>query len=239
MGPEVRLRVPHLRLSPRRDNVIEVFYGDAYANYPLPRCDLFRNLPITHTGEFKPSPELVRAIERVARESGFSPAFAAALIAQESGFDPRQISWAKAIGLTQVTSLAEEELRARKAENVANWPKYPEIDTYPVFLLKAMITAGEINSGNEWRLHPERSIRGGLAYARILVDLWKNATPEDHRARLIMASYNSGYARVAGALERGGEDWLNSRELREAKAYVGRVSSFCDSFGGENDEDQT
>ena len=101
---------------------------------------------------------------------GSNPAFTAALIAQESAFDPKsgELS-AGEMGLTQVTPVAEEEVEAafsaagRATRAATSIP--PRSSSY-------LVMSGEINASNEWRLNPERSIRGGLLFAQKLADRW-------------------------------------------------------------------
>jgi soluble lytic murein transglycosylase-like protein len=53
---------------------------------------------------------------------------------------------------------------------------------------------------------------------------------EAERTKLLLASYNSGYARVLTALRTYGKNWITSPELHEARRYVNRISSYCDYF---------
>ncbi|MBI3543556.1 MAG: transglycosylase SLT domain-containing protein [Deltaproteobacteria bacterium] len=178
----LRIFVPLVRLPADRENLIEVFYMESYARYEAPRCHAFKQGPLVSTNGFTPNQQLLELIRNISREHGFSPAFTAGLIAQESGFDPRTVSWAKAIGLTQVT--------------------------------------------------PSARIRTTFD------------DPDTALTQLVLASYNSGYTRVSNAFARGGANWLSSTELREARKYVGRITSYCDQFsetdkGEIEDEDQT
>ena len=54
--------------------------------------------------------------------------------------------------------------------------------------------------------------------------------PIKDRLDLILASYNSGAARVSYALKRRGEAWYSSRRLNEARIYFRKVKSYCDEF---------
>lgn len=259
-GKRLVIEVPSLRLKANAEHLIEMGYRGpsgqrAVARYPAPVCRAFESRAIRSTDEFKSpvlSPELLRTIESVSLETGFSPAFTAALIAQESSFNPRSVSFARAVGLTQVTPIAETEV----AQVFARWPRYPGLNDLPAPIVKALVLAGHVNASNEWRLHPERSIRGGLAFARMLSERWLDsegfskvrwsdgaeAAPggsahdglEVARTRLILASYNSGYSRVLGAIRSHGAAWLTAPELKEARQYVNRIFSYCDAFGQES-----
>jgi hypothetical protein len=233
---------PRLRLGADSEHLIEVAYqnsvgGFARVRYEPPVCYAFKADKVEQVGDFSPSPRLLKTIEKVSSEDGINPAFATGLVAQESGFNPRALSWARALGLTQVTPSAEEEvLQTRK-----DWPHYPGLNDLPIGWVKALIMTGKVNAKNEWRLNQEQSIEGGLEYTKILAKRWsspENAAkihgtfhdPEKAYTQLILASYHSGYARVSGALARDGAGWLKDSDLTEARKYVNRISSFCHSF---------
>lgn len=239
---------PVLRLPANEDHQIEFSYmsasGDAASvRYSPPLCYAFRPKPVTTTGDFSPSSGLLSAIDSIAREEGFNPAFFTGLVAQESRFVPTAVSWAKAVGLTQVTSGAEKEIAAI----FADWPRYPGVEGMRVELVRLLVVSGRMNAVNEWRLDPARSLRGGAVFARLLAERWSSPErlarirelfpdPEIEHGKLILASYHSGYSRVSGALEARGRDWLKSPELREARKYVNKIYSYCSYFEkGESD----
>ncbi|MCM2323844.1 MAG: transglycosylase SLT domain-containing protein [Oligoflexia bacterium] len=231
-----------VRLPADGEHVIDFVYRSVsgeigQARYAPPVCYPFRPRAVAHTGDFRPSPSIVRAIDSIAREEGFNPAFFTGLVAQESRFVPTAVSWAKALGLSQVTSSAEKEIAAQFAE----WPRYPELERMPVELVRLLVRAGKINASNEWRLDPRRSIRGGVVFTRMLAERWSTpqqlerlrqlfADPEVEQAKLLLASYHSGYSRVLSALQARGTDWLRAPELQEARRYVNRVFSYCSFF---------
>lgn len=239
--------VPGVRLPPEeKERRIEVIYGSpsgtsARALYEEPTCDSNTPRALLTTEHFRPSALLLDAIEHYSQRHGFNPVFSAALIAQESGFRLRSVSWARAVGLTQVTPIADREL----AETYKDWPRHPAVSSVPVPILKAMVMSRKIHSLNDWRLHPERSIDGGLAFAQILNKRWQNpdniarvrsaygfdpVNVSAARTRLLLASYHSGYARVLSALARRGKEWMTVPELGEARKYVNRIMSYCDHF---------
>lgn len=253
-GTRLIAEVPWVRLSPMSEHRIEVDYARpgserrTSSQLRPPICRAFDRSSLKGLDTFKPEPQLVQSIEVISREMGFNPAFTAALIAQESGFNPQSVSIARAMGLTQVAPLAEEEV----SDVFSRWPRYEGSNTFPAPVLKYLVMSGEINAQNEWRLNPERSIRGGLLFAQRLADRWVDsegfskvswtggagstfpqyteADVEVARTRLVLASYNSGYSRVAQAINRHGAAWLTAPELREARRYVNRIFSFCDAF---------
>jgi soluble lytic murein transglycosylase-like protein len=233
-GRSLELRVPHVRLPADQSHRIELVYRDsrgslAVARYEAPTCRIFGEGAVESTGEFTPGVPLERAIERASRTLGITPAFTAGLIAQESGFEPRRVSRARAIGLTQVGPFAETEIAARHGD----WPRYPGLNELPLPFVRLLVLAGSVNSENEWRLDPELSIRGGLAYVGDLEERWEayGVSSEEERARLVLASYHSGFTRVLAAFRRDPAGWLSTPELREARRYVNLVFSYCFHFG--------
>jgi hypothetical protein len=240
------LKIPVVRLSPAFDHRIEVSYFNssgqvAVANYQAPVCRVFDYRSVKHTDDFDPDPSLLESIDKLATEAQINPALITGLIAQESSFNSHTVSWAKAIGLTQVTPIAENELVDLSSEYHAqfqNWPRYKGLDQLPASLVKMFVLTGKINENNDWRLDKKLSVQGGLAYLRLLEKHWgtaelKGRYDEVERTKLILASYNSGSARVQVALRNYGKNWLNAPELREARRYVERIFSYCDFFSQE------
>jgi hypothetical protein len=235
---------PEVRLPAVEDHRIEMVYQSASgaiasARYKAPVCNAFHASKIRNVADFRPDSQLLDLIARLSSQEGFNPAFFTALIAQESGFNPKTISWAKAIGLTQMTSRAEAEV----IDDFHDWPRYPRIESYPLVRLKYMVMTGKINGSNEWRLDPSKSVEGGIMYARYLSGLWSTEANtarirklfphqpiEIIRTKLILASYHSGYTRVSAALDSRGRRWLFTRGLKEARKYVNRIFSYCNYF---------
>jgi len=252
---QMNLGFSHLRLLPDRAHKIEVLYWrsrwdePAYGSFLPPTCNPFFGTPIAQLPDFNTPDSYIHLINRVASESQWNPYFMAGLIAQESSFNPKAVSWAKAIGLTQITPIAEKEIM-KLSRNVNLWPRYPSLNQMSVPTMKAMILSGKVSGGLEWRLNPRYSIAGGAKYLKYLANYWN--MPSNKRAlaslseekdiklgRLILASYNSGASRVNSAVQRHGEDWLNQKNLKEARKYVNRIFSFCHHFaengpGGRN-----
>jgi hypothetical protein len=245
------VEVPAVRLSASDDHLIEIGYRNpagqfAATRYPSPVCRAFDHTAIRTTDDFRPDSSLLKSIEVISRQMGFSSAFTAALIAQESAFDPKSVSLARALGLTQITPIAETEVSGA----FEKWPRYPGGHELPAPILKLLVMAGQIHAGNEWRLDPERSIQGGLTLVQSLSARWLDSESfskvqwttgdsdvEITRTRLVLASYHSGFLRVTRAIDRYGSAWLTSPELKAARKYVNRVFSYCDAFqlGRENE----
>ena len=154
-----------------------------------------------------------------------------------SSFDPKAVSWAKAIGLTQITPLAAEEID-RKGKN---WPKVDALGELPVPLIKFKIALGDINERNDWRLNPKTSIKGGVDYLLFIDNYWKKERnknllapllEEDPYAdiRAIVASYNFGSARVRRGILDSGNRWMDQKKLAGSRKYVNRILGYCHQF---------
>ncbi len=233
---------PVLRLPPTEDHLIEFFYKNssgaiAYANYDPPICNAFQSQSVISTGEFNPPIDLISIITHISRSKGVNPAFMTGLIAQESGFNSRLVSKSKALGLTQITSIAEKEIINQHPE----WPQYPGIENLSVSKIKFLIQKDKINTRNEWRLNSKTSILGATDFIEAIAEKWSTKEnkelikilfndPEIALNKLILASYHSGYNRVSAALYEYGKNWIKSPQLKEARKYVNKIFSYCNSF---------
>jgi Transglycosylase SLT domain len=218
---QMKLTYRNLRLSASRRHDISFYYrtsdGDAYmaSDYLPPVCSVFAQNDIKTTQPFEPKAEYLKLIQKSAKKYDLNPNLLAGLIAQESGFDPDAETWAHAVGLTQITPLAAEEIESVKP----GWKKITRRD---------------------WRTIPSKSIEGGAIYLQFLNDYWSDADTTqlllDHNATdmssIILASYNSGAARVKKDIVDSDEKWLEQPNLKEAFRYVNRVSSYCYHFSG-------
>jgi hypothetical protein len=240
----MKLTMKNFRLPPGREHDIRLAYyrevdSEAIvANYEPPICPAFEHeRRLASVPRFSASPRLVEWIDIHSREEKLNPYYVAGLIAQESSFDPLAVSQGKALGLTQITYLGEGEV----VKENPTWPRYPSINDMSALELKLAVLNGEVNARNEWRLNPELSVKGGVSYLAYLSNYWKReerkalleksvGSSEQVLSEVMLASYNSGAARVARALDRRGADWLQDEELSEAKTYVRRVNSYCDHF---------
>lgn len=216
--------------------------------FSKPDCSLFADRKLSHLGAFQAPKDYIPLIEQVAHQSQTNPTFLAGIVAQESGFNPKAVSWARAIGLTQMTPLAEKQVLS----HVEKWPRYPGINNLSYLTLKSKIYIGEIDESKEWRLNPEKSLRGGLAYIAYLKKYWameqnkKLLEPLDGNqsqilTEVILASYNSGAARVKKAVLEKGNEWKTHQSLTEAAKYVRKVSSYCFHYAENevNDDNET
>ena len=240
--PALLLRMPHLRLDPLAEHRIRVDYttaaGDCLsAAYEFPLLDnLDTQEALATTAPFRIDPELRSTIESVSDEFGVNPVVLAALIAQESSFDPHALSRARALGLTQVTHLTEPDI----ARQFPGWPRNPRLGRFSRSELRDLIPS-VINRGNEWRLDPEKSIRGGAFYLGYLRDRLQAEANRPYldkagtdRGRIVaeasLAAYNSGLNRILYMMKTHGPAWLEQKQTREAKRYVRKILSYYGSF---------
>lgn len=237
------LENPVIRMPAEYEHHIELTYRNSLGiqtrnDYHPPLCSALNRNKVLSTKPFDPSLELLDAIEKASLKQKINPAFFTALIAQESRFEPKLISWAKALGLTQITSSAEQEI----SQHFTRWPRYPGLEKMSLPRLKVLVLSDSINATNEWRLNTKNSIQGGLYYTQVLLQRWaehksvlKIIAEEDDlqilKTRLTLASYHSGFTRVLRAIEKYDKKWLQSPDLKEARKYLNRIFSYCHFFG--------
>lgn len=236
------ITVPNLHLPSNRYNDIKIEYQEPRrttikATYYPPSCKIYNQNLIENTEPFSPPQYFIQLIESFAPRSQINPSIIAGMVAQESGFNPNSVSWAKAIGLTQMTPLAEKQI----ISNFDHFPRFPNLNEFNYLHIKGLIYSGKIDKEQEWRLNPEYSIQGGIAYMKYIDDYWR-ATKNSHYLKklpgepqvvytqVLLASYNSGPARVKHAIKRQGPRWLLDEKLIEAHKYVNRVFSYCYHF---------
>lgn len=189
---------------------------------------------IASMGPFTRHYQTFRLIRSISNPQQINPNFIAAIVAKESSFNPKAVSWAKALGLTQVTPIAAKEIKKRKK---VKWQVYPEVEEMSFLKLKTAVATGMINEKNDWRLDKKKSIQGAIHYLEYLENYWKKAKrrhevsfDNDLETDLILASYNSGAARVKGIYLEDPKNWYNHNELKEAKKYFRKIKSYCYSF---------
>jgi len=241
------LEMPHLRLGALQEHEILVQYTAAdgrslEATYPFPAVeDLEAEEPLATTRPFSVEPGVLAAVHEASQHYRLNPVLLTALIAQESSFDPYALSKANALGLTQVTHLAEGDI----VRAFPLWPRYPGIQDLSRRKLGRLIPK-TINGKNEWRLDPVKSIWGGAYYLAYLRD---RLTHDANRPTVALAggkwdrvlteaclaSYNSGLNRVLYAIRKHRSAWLEQRSTREAKLYVRKILSYYGAFRTEGE----
>ncbi len=213
-------------------------------NYSKPPCDLFEDASVKTTAPFRVKRMTMDEIAMWSKEQSINPAFMTGLIAQESAFNTRAVSWSKAVGLTQVTPIANKEI----IHNFKNWPQSERIRRLPAALLKTEIRKGNIRPKDDWRLQSSKSIQGGVKYVDYLVNYWNKKPKQNQLKRvyknlpipmtdIVLSSYNSGAARVHVAMKSLGRSYLQSNQLNEARYYVDRVKSYCYHFSNPSQEE--
>ncbi len=240
---ELKVRFKNLQLRPDQRNDIMVRYKNQLGivrtqRFESPYCPLTNLWNIENVRPFQPRDKIIQLVQDRSSEEGLNPSLIVALIAQESGFYSKALSWARALGLTQITPLAERDIASSHPE----FKRYPDINDMSFLELKAKILSGKINSKNEWRLDPKSSIIGGISFLKRLDEYWRRketdellrknfANPEKARLDAILASYNSGASRVRRAIKKHGKDYLfASKELNAAREYVHKIQSYCFHF---------
>tara|TARA_B100001971_G_C18268010_1_gene596221 strand:+ start:60272 stop:61345 length:1074 start_codon:yes stop_codon:yes gene_type:complete len=239
----VNIVFKNLSLLAERENDIKILYYRSAAALPVvyslapPKCSMDEILKIDSLGPFEHSAPLAKnEIEQIAIDNNVNPTLIAALIAQESSFDPKAISWAKAVGLTQVTPIANKEIIGEKAQ----WPVDNRINEMNYMQIKARIFMNKINAQTDWRLDKAKSLEGGILFIKKLKNYWSQKSSvrllksvfkqNIPWTDIILASYNSGAYRVKKSIKRNRKQWLQDHELKEAKKYVRNIRSYCYAF---------
>jgi len=238
----IEITFKNLSILPGHINKIGfVYYPSASAhpvihNLEIPHCiknSKGNNLSIN---QFKVSSALTADIKDLAKEYNYNPSLVAALIAQESSFRPKTLSYAKALGLTQITTTAHREIKRFKKD----WKIYPGFSKTSVRNLNKKISNNQINAKNDWRLEPKKSIEGGIIYLDYFKSYWATPDKRDILSQafkkkipeidILLASYNSGASRVKQAIINSKVNWLFDKTLNEARKYVMNIKSYCYSF---------
>jgi hypothetical protein len=228
-----------LHLRPDRRHQIDIYLQSqgrilSHIEYLPPDCPLDTPRSIASVAPFRPRHDYISTINASARSHHINPSLLAGLIAQESGFEPDLVSRAKAVGLTQVTPLADEEIKKLRPE----WARDSRVENLDPSELGALIQERKIGGIQDWRLDPSLAIEGGALYLDYLHDYWSlpenksllYANPKVTYSEVILASYNSGAARVKNKIQSHGQQWLDDDDLKEAFKYVNSVESYCYHF---------
>ncbi len=232
----------NLSILPGNINKIAFLYYPAESTKPViynlkvPECSpQFKN-NFFNIKDFEISQQTKQNIMTLAGQYKYNPSLLAALIAQESSFDPKAISGSRALGLTQITPTAHREVKRFKEA----WDIYPKFDQLSFSSIKRKLKKNAINPTNDWRVDPQKSIEGGLIYLDYLKSYWLLPDKEDilfttfheevPETDILLASYNSGATRVKNAIIKNKKHWLSDKKLKEARKYVMNIKSYCYSF---------
>jgi hypothetical protein len=188
-----------------------------------------------------------------------NPNFVAALMAKESGFDPRATSMAPANGIAQLTHVADLDLqiisRAAPAfrwmsEEVRRWPRAAAVHDSAARKSRtdSLLAAGTLGARTEYLFDPRLAERAALFWLRILGTIWTEdewpgqygaltrarlanggALGEQDLLALVTVSYNQGHPYVADLVQRYGRDW--TRHLNaESADYLERIARYTEIF---------
>lgn len=235
------ITIPNFRLLAEQRNDIEFIYQRkdnndfATKKYTTPVCPIQNHLTLQDKLGFDISEDIAQYINTEGKKHHINPSLLAGLIAQESSFNPKAVSYAKAIGLTQVTNRASYHVTL----NFKGWPVYPYVEKMSYLKLKYLISSNKIDEQQDWRLNRKKSILGGIEYLRYLDNYWSLRSHESllnrsfhkvPRTQIILASYNSGPYRVKKAIQKMGPKWLTDNSLNAARYYVNNIQSYCYDF---------
>jgi hypothetical protein len=241
----IQIKFKNLSILPGNINKIAFLYYPTNNNIPVrhklevPECHRNFKTDKINISPFKISKNLERNISSISKKYDYNSALVAALIAQESSFNPKALSFAKALGLTQITPRAHDEINKIKKD----WAIYPKFKKLPYLNLKTKVISSVINEKNDWRLDNTKSIEGGVIYLNYINNYWSSPEKleilsdvfnEDVPSTdIILASYNSGAYRVKKSIMRNRENWLFDQSLNEARKYVMNIKSYCYAFNQE------
>ena len=181
---------------------------------------------------------IVPLLERWSRDArlAIDPAYVTALVLKESGGDSLAVSGAPALGLAQLTTAADSDMRLMVTEYHFRWMA-PEVDRWmrdsavhaPAATARhidSLLASGRVGARNEYLFDPETSARAAVFWIRLLenkwtTDFWPGGYGPSARARLnggapltqyqmfdlVTVSYNRGYIEVKELVDRYGSNW--------------------------------
>ncbi len=183
---------------------------------------------------------IVPQLEHWSRDSrlGIDPAYVTALILKESGGDSLAVSSAPALGIAQLTTTADSDMRLMVTEyhfqwmapEVNRWPRSSDVRARDVTSerIDSLLARGAVNAQNEYLFNPGTSARAAVFWIRLLenkwtTDFWPGGYGPSARARLndgkpltdrqmfdlVTVSYNRGYIEVKALVDRYGPGWTS------------------------------
>lgn len=225
---EAQLKIPDLKFPSHLKHNLSVQYTKDSKVYTKklhpPQCQMLSEERLKSLGQFAEDEHMIRMVELIAKKHGLSPSFIVALVAQQSGFDPEYVGSEQRLGLMQIKTSDSFILSNQK--NQRTWPSYPEIDQESRLGLYTKIMLGLINRNNEWRLDPEKALKGGLQYLKKLETFWSEH-PAKERKDLVLASYYTGPYKVLKVYNSMGNNWKKSREMASVIPKIKEVQSHC------------
>jgi hypothetical protein len=234
-GKQFRLKISRMRFLPGKDNHVVFYFRQGLVGPYMAQEFATPSCPIQMSGKKLILPEggnkILPTISEASEKFSLNSALLAGLIAQESQFNPKAVSHAKALGLTQVTNAAALHVR----DYYPTWPLHQSIEVMQVPHIKFLVAVGGLNGNNDWRLNSQKSILGGASYLDYIQKYWGQSDASfllstlerPQMEDIVLASYHSGPYRVKNALRTLGEKWAYDPELTEARKYVGKVKSYC------------
>lgn len=208
--------------------------------------------------------EVAPTLEEWARDPrlGLNPAYVAALLAKESGFEPFATSGTPANGYPQLTYIADADMLqiAREAnewmwmlEELERWPRHPLVHRPDASktVTDSLTAIGIIDGSNEYFFNPLQATRGAVFWLRLLTEIWSEdeipgrygslarerlrggkELAEDDLLDLVTVSYNRGYTYVRDLVDRHGRDWTEHVN-EEAADHLERIRVYTRLFQGE------
>jgi len=200
-------------------------------------------------------------LERWARDPrlAINPAYVAALLAKESGFDPRAVSPHAALGYAQLTFAADSDMRIiTRADSlsgwmcreVRGWPRDPRFHAAPASpgAVREMVASGSMGPRTEYLLDARASARAAVLWVRLLEAIWTEShwpgmygdsarnrlnggrpLSEGQLLELVTASYNHGYPDVWNLVRDHGAAWKEHLPP-EPRDYVERIRAYTIIF---------
>ena len=174
------------------------------------------------------------------------PNLVAALLFKESGGDSLAVSAAPALGLAQLTRVADAELRRVTSPVNPAWPAYAwmgaEIDSWPRDQLvhaddatlrpDTLIARGLLTARTEYLLDPALSARASALWLRLLIARWSDDSLPGGYAQEARASLAAGgpaisklqlLSLVIVSYNRGAA-WVRERILRDGASWTSHLA---------------
>lgn len=257
-----------VRSSPEAQRAVPHFHANANAELVQPPRESLVNAngtPRVLTDEDYERfwRDVAPSLEAWARDPrlNVNPAYVAALLAKESGFEPLATSWTPANGYAQLTHIADADMLAIAREStrwswmleeLERWPRHPLVHRPDAekTVTDSLTASGTIHAGNEYFFDPLTATRGAVFWIRLLAEVWStdefpgrygsfarerlgggNPLSEQELLSLVTVSYNRGYTYVRDLVERHGTEWTEHVN-EEAADHLERIRFYTTLFQG-------